>query len=227
MRFGRLVVIKRNGSNKKRDALWECRCDCGSVKNVVGTHLTRGLTRSCGCYMRECASRNMFKHGHSSERLYQVWHAMMARCYRPNRKEYSNYGGRGISVCDEWHEYEEFKLWADSSGYDKDSIGRSCTLDRIDVNGNYEPNNCRWVSLKEQHCNRRDSINITICGETANLKEFSRMYGVCYTTIRNRYHKHGADPCILLNPVDYKKWLKEHSYEQRNPRSKRDHGSAV
>lgn len=156
-RFGRLLVIKEVGRNAHRNTLWECECDCGNVAIVDASSLISGHTISCGCYMRETSRNTRTTHGKSNERLYVVWQGMLNRCKNENHISYHNYGGRGVCVCNEWENYETFRQWALSNGYDENAKRGDCTLDRIDVNGNYEPQNCRWADMKTQ-CNNKRNI---------------------------------------------------------------------
>ena len=150
--FGRLTVVAESGRTKDRHIQYECVCECGNHKIVSGKDILSGHTRSCGC-------RERIKHGgckaDNRDRLYGIWSSMRSRCNRKSSKSYSDYGGRGIRVCDEWNDYSAFRTWAYENGYDKDAPQWKCTLDRIDTNGNYEPNNCRWVSESVQMFNRR------------------------------------------------------------------------
>ncbi len=158
-RFGRLVVLWPTKQRKYCDIVWECFCDCGKIFYTTSNNLMWGGTCSCGCLNIESSIANRakaVKHNYSKERLYAVWSAMKSRCYNPNTARYHDYGGRGIRICDEWRDdYAAFRDWAMSAGYDPDAPRGQCTIDRIDVNGNYEPSNCRWADMKTQRQNQR------------------------------------------------------------------------
>lgn len=155
-RYGMLEAICLVPQPKTRKRYWLCRCDCGNLKYIPEYCLQTGQSSSCGCQKSTLASIANTKHGEADSRLFHVWSSMKQRCSNPNRAEYRNYGARGISVCEEWsNDYTAFRDWALSTGYDENAPRGKCTLDRIDVNGNYEPDNCRWVDAIAQAENRR------------------------------------------------------------------------
>lgn len=150
LKFGRLTV-NEFVEVRKSCAYWLCSCECGNEKVVRGDSLRLGYIKSCGCLRNETAAVNCEKtisHGHSRTPLYRVWSSMKSRCGNPASPAYKHYGGRGISVCDRWQKYENF--FADM-GYPPPGL----TLERIDVNGNYEPSNCKWATWAEQNRNKR------------------------------------------------------------------------
>lgn len=172
-RFGRLTVIERT-ENKGKYVMWRCRCDCGKEITTRGYNLTSGGSQSCGCYNKERSSAYHTKHGESGTRLHLEWRKMKHRCSNSNNDRWEDYGGRGITVCPEWqNSYEAFRDWSLANGYRAD-----LTIDRIDVNGNYEPSNCRWITNQKQQNNRRDNHYITYKGETHTITEWARLYNI-------------------------------------------------
>lgn len=177
-RFGRLVVVSRS-ENRKKSTMWECKCDCGNIKVIGADSLKNGATKSCGCLLYE--SKN-FTHGLTNSRLYNIWSKMKDRCFRENDSAYKWYGGRGITICQEWiDDFMNFYNWSMENGY-KENL----TIDRINVNGNYEPDNCRWVTMKTQQNNRRDTKFLTYNGETKSVTEWCEITGMKRNTLLNR-----------------------------------------
>lgn len=189
-RYGRLTVIAYDHTNAHGEACWLCRCDCGNEKVVTGYKLRTGNTKSCGCMQKEHRREGFHKsHGMTDTQLYVAWLNMRSRCNKPDNIMYQNYGGRGIRVCKEWDDaFEPFMEWALGHGY-KDGL----SIDRIDVNGNYEPSNCRWVPKSEQYLNRTDSHLITALGKTQTIKEWADETGIKYDTIERRINAYGWD----------------------------------
>lgn len=183
-KFGRLTVIRREGSSKKKYATWLCKCECGVELVVESYSLTSGNTKSCGCYQKDKAREANTTHGLVYTKLYTVWFNMKSRCLNPKLSSYRYYGGRGITVCDEWLKFENFNDWAINNGYRDD-----LTIDRINVNGNYEPSNCRWATRDEQANNMTTNRLLTYNGETHNAKEWAKIMNINYTTLHGRLRK--------------------------------------
>lgn len=150
-KYGKLTILEITNKRLNRCIIYKCKCDCENVVETTGTKLTHGYIKSCGCYQKERASECNKKHGMSNTKLFMVWQDMVARCNRETHHAYNCYGGRGIKVCDEWfNDFVNFYNWAISNGYKQ-----GLTIDRINNDGNYEPNNCRWVTMQVQCKNRR------------------------------------------------------------------------
>lgn len=176
-RFGRLTVVERVYSKKGRHTNWLCKCDCGNKTITTKQHLTSNHTKSCGCLKLETLNKNRFKHGLCESRLYYIHSSMKDRCYNKNNKRYKNYGIRGIKVCDEWLNKENgfmnFYNWAMENGYRDD-----LTIDRIDVNGNYEPNNCRWATIMQQSNNKSNNHYFIYKNERHTISEWSKLLNI-------------------------------------------------
>lgn len=192
-RFGRLVVRARAPdhitASGYHHVMWLCDCDCGNEKIIRGKSLIAGYTKSCGCLQREGISSRAGKHHGFGTRLYAIWNSMRQRCNNPNHHAYANYGGRGITICSEWNDFSVFRGWALNSGYDPDAVRGECTLDRINVEEGYSPENCRWVNMCEQSRNKRDTIYIELHGEAHSLSEWSDILGIKYQTLWKRYKR--------------------------------------
>ncbi len=183
-KFGRLTVLSYAGPDYKGRSLFRCICECGNEKVVLASYLKRGSTSSCGCIVQEMNRVRGLKHGQSRSKIYSVWQSMRQRCYNLNSSIYSYYGGRGIVVCDEWKDFKAFYGWAILHGY-KEGL----SLDRIDVNGNYCPDNCRWVTMEVQGNNRRNNHTVTYMGETLTITEWARKTGISATTLTDRLRR--------------------------------------
>lgn len=195
-RFGRLIAIEK--VNKTGQSQWLCKCDCGNVTIVASNNLIRKNTLSCGCYQKDRTSKTKKIHGDAHTRLYNIWSGMRRRCLCKSEPAFKNYGGRGVTVCKEWQEsFVNFKVWALKNGYSED-----LTIDRIDVVGNYCPENCRWATLKQQENNRRDNVCVTVNGETHTLAEWSEITGISYNTITKRRYRGWSDVDAVSIPVN-------------------------
>jgi hypothetical protein len=186
MRFERLVVQNRDKmSYGEKNSRWICKCDCGNFKSIRGKHLKDGLIKSCGCLCKEVSAEHCKKlstHNMSYTRLYGIYHGMKQRCYLKTDANYCLYGGRGIVICDEWkNDFMCFRNWAIANGYtDKLSV------DRINVNGNYEPSNCRWATCKVQSNNKTNNRFLTLNNQTKTFSEWCEIFEMPTSTLSNR-----------------------------------------
>ena len=196
-RFERLVAIERITKNSR--GYYKCLCDCGNVVVVRADRIKEGRTKSCGCYNRDKAKTGDARrvHGKHGTRLYVIWQNMHSRCYTKTNKFHKNYGGRGITICDEWlHDFQTFYDWAMANGYHN-----NLTIDRIDVNGNYEPSNCRWITKAEQTRNKRTNRFIIYKNETHTISEWGRIVGIDASLISWRLrHNWTTEKALTTKP---------------------------
>lgn len=190
MEINNLKVISFIGTNKKHRAVWKCLCNCGNEFTAVGSEIIRGKVKSCGCL-------NKSINGLYKSRIYRIHHSMMSRCYVQNIESYKYYGKRGIKVCDEWHDFMNFYNWSINNGYSDD-----LTIDRINVNGNYEPSNCRWVTRKEQANNTSSNVYIYYNGETKTLSQWAEKVGIDRRTLYKRFSMGWNIEKALTTPVN-------------------------
>lgn len=183
-RIGHITVLYRSPHTiyKSKRVAWVCRCDCGKEFLAEGTLLRRGYYSSCGCMRAQRLHDIAFKHGMTNTRLFKIWSCMKQRCYYQKYIDYYAYGGRGIKVCDEWlHSFQAFAHWASTSGYND-----SLSIDRINVDGDYTPQNCRWATDIEQANNRHNNHYLLYHGEKHSLAEWSRIKNISYAALKSR-----------------------------------------
>lgn len=192
-RVGQLEVIEKAYS-KKGNVFWKCQCDCGNICYYSTGDLNRGQIKSCGCYKKSGVTS--ITHGLTHNRIRTIWVNMKQRCENPNNPNYKYYGDRGITVCKEWQNLETFYEWANSNGY-RDNL----TIDRIDVNGNYEPSNCRWITMKEQHNNKRSNRIIEYRGQKYTLTQLAEKSGIKKTTLKERLNLGWSVEDAVSRPV--------------------------
>lgn len=202
-RFGKLTVIAKgepinqHGTNL---STWICQCDCGVIKTIRQHNLLAGGSKSCGCGQMGGKYHIHNLHNSSKTRLYGIWQGIKQRCFNPKNKNYHNYGGRGITICEQWKDnFVCFQQWALSSGYED-----NLTIDRIEVNGNYEPNNCRWLTRGEQQNNKRDTHRFNINGEILTIRDVSERYNIDLELIRHRISAGYTIEEILANETKNK-----------------------
>lgn len=217
-KFGRLTVIKRVENSKNGSARWECKCECGKKTITLANHLKDGHTKSCGCYSKEVAknkalnNKYFYKHGLFSDKKYvrlsHILNSMKKRCYNINNQNYKYYGGRGIKICNEWLDEENgllnFYNWAINNGY-KENL----SIDRINVNGNYEPDNCRWATPKVQANNRTSNRMITYNEKTYNVTQWAEKLNMKPRVLADRIRRQWSIERAFLQPVRKKSKNKE------------------
>lgn len=188
-RFGRLVALGPIGYSSDNRLMWLCQCDCGEKSHAHGGHLRSGHTHSCGCLHREVSSDSNKKHGMKHTPIYDIWCGIIQRCTSPNHKAYANYGGRGISICDEWrHDFQAFYDYVSQL----DRYGSpEYTLDRADNNGNYEPGNLRWSTDNEQARNKRNNRLLTFNDKTQCVAAWAEEIGISASALHLRIFRRG------------------------------------
>lgn len=211
-KFSRLKVLKFSHV-KNSQRYWECKCDCGKIAYVPTHSLNSGNTKSCGCLQKESAAiagaNSSTTHGLSKKnkkptRIFRIWMGMKARCLNKNVVEYSRYGGRGISLCSEWMSFEVFHTWAFKNNYND-----LLSIERIDVNGNYCPENCTWIPKAVQAKNRRSSRFLTVNGERKIMSDLANQYGISSAAILSRLKRGWNEEAAVLTPVNVKHHKKQ------------------
>lgn len=175
--YGRLTAIEFS-YKKNKMAYWKCRCECGNVVFVQRNHLVSGHTKSCGCLKN--------KYNITNHRIFKIWCNMIDRCKNPNRKDSNCYFEKGISVCEEWKTYENFEYWSFANGY-----SNNLTIDRVDSNKDYEPSNCRWITIQEQQRNKCTNVMVTYEGETLCMSDWAKRFGINRATLESRIYDLG------------------------------------
>lgn len=219
-----VYIDPKRGSKYKK---WDCLCDCGNTISVRTSALTcksRGNIRSCGCVRMQHMVETRIKHKGSNTRLYKIWLGMKKRCYNTSSKAYKNYGGRGICVCNEWlNDFESFRTWSLCNGYTSE-----LSIDRIDVNGNYCPENCRWINDCAQANNRRNNHLLEYNGEVKTVATWAEEYELNYHTLFSRLDRGWSVEEALKTPLgkymagQRKKAIKDGIYEKRLESSEQD-----
>lgn len=202
-RFGQLTVLCRFGeTHKKQNARWLCKCSCGKKIVVQSNNLRNGATKSCGCLRVQRAIENITNYNSElnaqerDKRLYRIWNHMKQRCQNPKTDVFSYYGGRGIGICAEWNDFYAFQAWAVESGYRED-----LTIERIDVNGDYCPENCRWATMKEQAYNRRNNHRLYYDGKYLTITEWAKLLGCSEVCLIYRLNRGWPVEKVITMPI--------------------------
>lgn len=200
-KYNRWTVL-RFDSIRDNTAFWLCKCECGTIRVVSGVSLRNNDSKSCGCILKDTCTKKI--NGLSKTRINRIYHNIKYRCNNSSSPSYKNYGGRGIKICDEWLDkhngFLNFYNWSINNGYKED-----LTIDRIDVNGNYEPSNCRWIPLTEQFYNKTDNVFYIVNNQKKCLSELCKEYNMPYQTVRKRLERGNDIISALTTPIDIKK----------------------
>lgn len=193
-RFGRWTVLGKSHKDRRGAIFWLVRCACGTERSTRGSHLRNGQSTSCGCYHREAVT----KHGMTLTRTWKSWDSMLQRCENPNAPDYGEYGGRGIKVCRQWHDFNSFFA-------DMGERPEGKTLERDKVNGNYTPKNCRWATASEQQRNKQNAIVATVNGVTKSVHDWADETGIPAAVIKWRLVQGWNHAEAIRHPVRPKK----------------------
>ena len=195
--FNRLTVIKR-AEVEKKEVYYLCKCTCGNEKIIRGKDLKYNKIKSCGCLNKEKTIERNTKHSLRHTRIYRIWLLMKNRCFNSKYHLFKNYGGRGITICNEWkNDFKSFYDWSMNNGYDE-----HLTIDRIDVNGNYEPSNCRWATKLQQQRNTTRLRKITYKNETHCISEWAELLGLKYNTLYYRFRRNNYSEDVLKRIIE-------------------------
>ena len=194
MKYHRLTVVSR-APNKRTSSAWNCVCECGGEVVVTGTDLRNGHTKSCGCFRKETTRATRRKHGATGTPTYEAWKSMKKRCSNQENSDFPSYGGRGIQVCERW--INSFPNFLEDMGERPEN---KSSIDRINNNGNYEPENCRWSTQKEQCNNKRNNVLLTHNGKTQSLTLWAEELGCTKSVLRARKSRTWSDEKTLSTP---------------------------
>lgn len=190
-KFGQLTILEELPERKRREKVYKCQCECGAITYVIGSSLRNGNTKSCGCLSKLNHHRT---HDKTNTRLYRIYNNMKERCYNKQYQQYKDWGARGITICDEWlNDFMLFYDWAISNGYND-----NLSIDRVDNSKGYSPDNCRWVTSKEQNRNKRSNIYLTYNGQTKLMVKWAEELAVPYGRLQNRYYRNWSAKEILF-----------------------------
>lgn len=195
-RFNKLVALEYS-HKKGSKVMWKCRCDCGNITYVSVSNLRCNRVISCGCYKLEEFSKRFTKHNQRHTKLYEIWKSMKRRCFNSKNAAFHNYGGRGITVCDDWaNDFSTFYVWSMQNGYSE-----GLSIDRIDNNGNYEPSNCRWVDKLTQANNTRANHFVSYNGQKLTVAQLSKKTNMPYQTLLHRINKGWTIEKAITTPI--------------------------